>query len=297
MNLEQIKYVMEVSKEGSITRAAERLHLSPSALSQSISQLEKELGVTIFTRSRKGTTLTSEGKKIVNSGNEILSSIEKMYRDLSIDKEEKLLKIGCAPSIIYIVYDAFILFHKEHSNVKVEIIELDQDEILTKLVHGEIDLAFSPFSERELEGSSIREFIDYKLIYTGYACLCVSKHSPLFLKDFVTIEDLKEEKMVMYNSKRSNEFNNQYLPHASLLFTTNNIEVLKSALLDGHASSLVYNFTFKNHPDVKKGNLAIIPFMKPGKLINYFWVIHNKNKVISYEMVEFQKKIIQLLND
>lgn len=297
MNLEQIRYVMEVSKEGSITRAAERLHLSPSALSQSISQLEKELGVTIFTRSRKGTTLTSEGKKIVNSGNEILSSIEKMYRDLSIDKEEKFLKIGCAPSIIYIVYDAFLLFHNEHSNVKVEIIELDQDEILTKLAHGEIDLAFSPFSETELEGSSIREFIDYKLIYTGYACLCVSKHSHLFLKDFVTLEDLKEEKMVMYNSKRSNEFHNQYLPHASLLFTTNNIEVLKSALLDGHASSLVYNFTFKNHPDVKKGNLAIIPFMKPGKILNYFWVIHNKNKVISYEMVEFQKKIIQLLND
>ncbi|WP_113927598.1 LysR family transcriptional regulator [Bacillus sp. P14.5] len=63
MNIEQIKYILEVSKEGSITKAAERLHLSPSALSQSITQLEKELGVTIFSRSRKGTTPTSEGKK------------------------------------------------------------------------------------------------------------------------------------------------------------------------------------------------------------------------------------------
>ncbi|WP_421380654.1 LysR family transcriptional regulator [Bacillus salacetis] len=297
MNFEQIKYVLEVSKEGSITKAAERLHLSPSALSQSISQLEKELGVTIFSRSRKGTVPTSEGKKIINRGNEILSNVEKMYKELSINQEEKFLKIGCSPSITYIVYDAFLLFHKEHRNVKVEIIELDQEEILNKLIHGEIDLAFSPFSEEELNGLNISDFIDYKLMYTGYACVCAGKHSPLYLKDFVTLEDLKEEKMVMYSSKRSNEFNNQYLPNASLLFTTNNLEVLKSALLDGHASSLVYNFTFKNHPDVKKGNLSIIPFMNPGKILNYFWVIYNKNKEISFEAVEFQKKIIHLLNE
>jgi LysR family transcriptional regulator, transcription activator of glutamate synthase operon len=297
VNFEQIKYVLEVSKEGSITKAAERLHLSPSALSQSISQLEKELGVSIFSRSRKGTVPTLEGKKIINRGNEILSNVEKMYKELSINQEEKFLKIGCSPSITYIVYDAFLLFHKEHSNVKVEIIELDQDEILNKLIHREIDLAFSPFSEEELNGPNVSDFIDYRLIYTGYACVCVGRHSSLYLKDFVTLEDIKEEKMVMYSSKRSNEFNNQYLPNASLLFTTNNIEVLKSALLDGHASSLVYNFTFKNHPDVKKGNLAIIPFMNPGKILNYFWVIYSKNKDISFEAKEFQKKITYLLNE
>jgi LysR family transcriptional regulator, transcription activator of glutamate synthase operon len=297
LNLEQIKYVLEISKAGSITRAAGRLHLSPSALSQSISQLEKELGVTIFLRSRKGTVPTSEGKKIIKRGNEIISSLENLFEELSLNKEEKYLKIGCSPSITYVVYDAFLLFNKDHSHVKVEIIELDQDEILQKLIHGEIDLAFSPFSEEELNGIHISDFIDYKLIYTGYACVCAGKDSPLYLKEFVTLEDLKEEKMVMYSSKRSNEFNNQYLPNASLLFTTNNIEVLKSALLDGHASSLVYNFTFKNHPDVKKGNLAIIPFMNPGKILNYFWIISNKNKGLSFEGEEFLKKIIRLLNE
>ncbi|RIW35675.1 LysR family transcriptional regulator [Bacillus salacetis] len=297
MNLEQIKYVLEVSKEGSITKAAERLHLSPSALSQSISQLEKELGVIIFSRSRKGTVPTLEGKKIINRGNEILSSFDKMYQELSMNKEEKHLKIGCSPSITYIVYDAFLLFNKDHSNVKVEIIELDQEEILQKLIHGDIDLAFSPFSEEELNGPPTSDFIDYKLIYTGYACVCAGRESSLYIKDFVTLEDLKGEKMVVYSSKRSNDFNNQYLPNASLLFTTNNIEVLKRALLDGHASSLVYNFTFKNHPDVKKGRLAIIPFMNPGKILSYFWVITNKNKGVSSEAEEFQKRIIKLLNE
>ncbi|MGF2617463.1 LysR family transcriptional regulator [Rossellomorea vietnamensis] len=297
MNIEQIKYILEVSKEGSITKAAERLHLSPSALSQSITQLEKELGVTIFSRSRKGTTPTSEGKKVLNRGNEMIYSLEKMYKEISVDKEDKLLKIGCSPSITYLVYDAFILFHEGHSNVKVEIIELDQDEILSRLIHGDIDLAFSPFSEEELSGLRISDFLDYQLIYTGYACICAGKHSPLFLKDFVTPEDLKGEKMVMYNSKRSSHFVNSYLPSASLLFTTNNIGVLKSAIFDGHASSLVYNFTFKNHIDVKKGNMAIIPFMNPGKILNYFWVIYNKNKELSYEAQEFQKKMIQVLNE
>ena len=296
MNIEQIKYILEVSKEGSITKAAEQLHLSPSALSQSISQLEKELGVTIFNRSRKGTVPTSDGKKIINSGNEIIASIVKMHKELSANTEEKLIKIGCAPSIIYLVYDAFLLFYKEHSNVKVEIIELDQDDTMSKLMHGEIDLAISPFGKDELEALSISDIIDYKLVYTGYACVCVNKRSPLFYKDFVTIEDLKTEKLVMYNSKRTNEFIDLYLPNAPVLFTTNNIEVLKNATLDGHASSLVYNFTFKNHPDVSNGNLAVIPFMNPGKILNYFWFIHTKGKEISYEAEEFQKKILQVIN-
>jgi LysR family transcriptional regulator, transcription activator of glutamate synthase operon len=297
VNIEQIKYILEVSKEGSITKAAERLHLSPSALSQSITQLEKELGVTIFYRSRKGTVPTSDGKKIISSGNEIMTSIGKMYKEISINDEEKLLKIGCAPSITYIVYDAFLLFYKEHSNVKVEIIEMDQDDTMSKLMHGDIDMAISPFGKDELDALSISDFIDYKLLYTGYACLCVNKRSPLFYKDFVTIEDLKDEKLVMYNSKRTNEFIDLYLPNAPVLFTTNNIEVLKNATLDGHASSLVYNFTFNNHPDIKNGNLAIIPFMNPGKILNYFWGIHTKGKEISYEAVEFQKKILQVINE
>jgi len=54
MNIEQIDYLLEVAKERSIRKAADNLHITPSAISQSILQIELNLGVTIFQRSTKG---------------------------------------------------------------------------------------------------------------------------------------------------------------------------------------------------------------------------------------------------
>ncbi|WP_375337649.1 LysR family transcriptional regulator [Bacillus sp. 3103sda1] len=52
MNLAQLQYIIEVSKFGSLTRAAQKSHITLFATSQSISLLESELGVTLFTRTR-----------------------------------------------------------------------------------------------------------------------------------------------------------------------------------------------------------------------------------------------------
>ena len=62
MNIEQLQYIIEVSEQGTIAKAAENLHVSHSAISQAIASLESELGITIFNRSRSGSICTTEGK-------------------------------------------------------------------------------------------------------------------------------------------------------------------------------------------------------------------------------------------
>ena len=52
MNIEQLQYIIEVSELGTIAKAADKLHVSHSAISQAIANLESELGITIFNRSR-----------------------------------------------------------------------------------------------------------------------------------------------------------------------------------------------------------------------------------------------------
>lgn len=67
MNLEQLMYVVELSKSKSLSEAAANLHISQSALSQSITSLEKELGLKLFRRARTGTLPTAEGASIIKS--------------------------------------------------------------------------------------------------------------------------------------------------------------------------------------------------------------------------------------
>ena len=65
MNIQQIKYVLEVAASSSMRDAATRLFISQPALSSSIKDLEDELGIFLFERTNKGITLTDEGREFV----------------------------------------------------------------------------------------------------------------------------------------------------------------------------------------------------------------------------------------
>lgn len=73
MHFEQLQYITEIGKLGSITAAAEKLHVSPPAISKSIANLEKELDIQIFKRSKTGMIPTHQGKAIIKKAFEVLS--------------------------------------------------------------------------------------------------------------------------------------------------------------------------------------------------------------------------------
>lgn len=74
MNLEQIYYANELANHQTIQEAADLLHITKSGLSQSISQLEAEVGVRLFDRSRHGTRLTKEGQALLPIMKRMLST-------------------------------------------------------------------------------------------------------------------------------------------------------------------------------------------------------------------------------
>ncbi|MCR5144134.1 MAG: LysR family transcriptional regulator [Lachnospiraceae bacterium] len=78
MNISQIKYVLEVAKSSSISKAATRLYISQPALSTSIKELEDELGILLFERTSKGIRLTDEGREFVSYAKKVSSQFELM---------------------------------------------------------------------------------------------------------------------------------------------------------------------------------------------------------------------------
>lgn len=299
MNIDQMKYIVEVSKERSITKTAEKLHLSPSAISQSISQLEIELGFAIFNRSKKGMSPTSEGKVIISKCYEILNKIHELHEDLASQRKDytKILKVACTPSIIYAVYDAFLTFNNSFKDVKVIIEELDQDKILKEIKNDNIDIAFASFSKDELDAAAYDYGIGFDLIYTGYLCVCINSQSHLAILPSITPEDLKNEKVVMYNSKYVKDLNDKQLKDKDVFVISNNIEVLLSAILNGYAFHIVYDFTFKNHHFVKNGNMVITPFKNPDIINEDFWCIHSLTKGLSNTAKAFEKKVREIMQD
>lgn len=78
MEIYQLRTFMAVAHQGSITRASEQLFLSQPAVSAHIKSLEDELGITLFERTTKGMTLTSDGSRLLSKANQVME----MHREL-----------------------------------------------------------------------------------------------------------------------------------------------------------------------------------------------------------------------
>ncbi|WP_129689971.1 LysR family transcriptional regulator [Gottfriedia acidiceleris] len=115
MNFDQMEHIVTVANEKSITKAADKLYISTSGLSQSITQLEMELGIKIFNRSKKNITPTFEGEIVISTASTILKNINEMNNKLSYYKNdnELHLKIYIAPTFFYPLQEFMVKFHLE----------------------------------------------------------------------------------------------------------------------------------------------------------------------------------------
>ena len=76
MNLMHLKYVVEIDKTRSISKAAENLYMGQPNLSRSIKELEQSLQITIFKRTPKGIEVTSDGEEFIQYAKKILADVE-----------------------------------------------------------------------------------------------------------------------------------------------------------------------------------------------------------------------------
>ena len=76
MTIQQLKYIIAVVENGSITEAAKKLFISQPSLSNSIKDIEREVGITIFIRSRSGIALTKEGTEFVGYARQVIQQME-----------------------------------------------------------------------------------------------------------------------------------------------------------------------------------------------------------------------------
>ena len=103
MKIEQIVCFVKIARTQSITLAAEQLHISQPAISVSLSDLEAELGVKLFNRSRHGTQLTEQGKRLLGEAEKILQAWEnlKTRADIESYSMQDGLCLSAVPSLSF----------------------------------------------------------------------------------------------------------------------------------------------------------------------------------------------------
>ena len=100
MDLKELDYIVTVANEGSISRAAEKLFMAQSSLSQAVRLFEQDLGTPIFVRTARGVRPTSAGEAFIFHARQILQQ----YQEARSEASDKFLTMGdCRPvSLIWV---------------------------------------------------------------------------------------------------------------------------------------------------------------------------------------------------
>jgi DNA-binding transcriptional LysR family regulator len=97
MNLQYVRYALEIARTGSISRAADNLSVAQPNLSRAVKELEGQLGIAIFDRTRKGMVLTPEGERLLTAGERVLRDVDALEAMCTEGKAGRVLLSVIAP--------------------------------------------------------------------------------------------------------------------------------------------------------------------------------------------------------
>lgn len=143
--MNQLAAFVAVAEAGTISGAAERLHLSPSALSASVTELERHLQTQLLHRRKaKGVSLTASGELVLPRARYLLHQAAELEADARGEERgvAGLVRLGCYPSLAPTLLPPLVSeFARRHPEARLEVHELTQDELTRRLEGGDLDLA------------------------------------------------------------------------------------------------------------------------------------------------------------
>lgn len=145
MDLKQVEYIVKIAEENNITKAAQKLYITQSALNQQLLKLEEELGTQLFYRSRTNWHPTEAGEIYLKTAREMLRMKKEAYNQIHdlAERQKGNLAVGFTPGRgIEMFSEVYPKYHRTHYKIQVEPRELSvrrQQELISA---GELDIGF-----------------------------------------------------------------------------------------------------------------------------------------------------------
>ncbi len=251
------EHILKIAEEKSITRAAEKLYLTQSALNQQLLKLEHELGVPLFKRSRNSCTPTAAGELYLEGAKEVVRSRQQTYNRISdlTDSYKGTIVVGMTPvrgpDMFIHVYP---VFHKDYPNMLVVPHEVNVYKMQQMISARDLDIGFMTlFDYQKTEA-------EYENLYKEEILLAVPSSLPVdkFIrknkegKQSLPLSVLQNESFILLKKTTTmREVLDKVFRHAHfvphLLFDTANTTTILELVRAGICCGIVSQSTARNY--------------------------------------------------
>jgi DNA-binding transcriptional LysR family regulator len=203
ISLRQMEYFLAAARYGSIAIASSQIHISAPSISAAIAHMESELDIQLFIRHpSKGMTLTPVGAQVMQECEQLLDRASKLYEIASDSSEgmQGVLRVGCFQSLTPMIAPEVIFgFKRAFNKIDLKLIEGDQQELISKLHNGEIDVAIT----YDLD---LSEEVQFEVLCQLPPHVLVGELHPLAQQSAVTLGELAPQSMVLLDLPMSRDY-------------------------------------------------------------------------------------------
>ena len=235
MTLQQLKYVIEVARSRSISKAAQNLFISQPSLSNALKEVEKEMGITIFSRTNKGIMITSEGSEFLGYARQVVEQAELLENRYSNTQQAPQQHFSVSAQHYAFAVSAFVRLLKEYNREEYEFTlrETKTYEIIddVKNLRSEIGILYVNEFNKKVIHKFLREGnLMFHELFEAKPHVFISSRNPLVKQDYVTLSDLHT---FPYLSFEQGDYNSFYFSEEilSTLSRPKNIRVSDRATL------------------------------------------------------------------
>lgn len=170
INYESYKIFYHVALNQSISKVADKLLISQPAVSYQIKVLEEQLGITLFVRTKKGVTLTDEGKILfsyISKGIENFINGENALTNLK-NLDYGIIRIGASTTVSKHVLMPYLkIFHKLYPNIEINITNNLTEELMRELRNGNLDILILNLPMKEGKDLDIKNILEVQDIFVA----------------------------------------------------------------------------------------------------------------------------------
>ncbi len=207
MLLRQIEYFQAVVEKGNFYLAAEKCHISQSAISQQIKKLEDEIGVKLLDRHNRTFTLTEAGEHFYRKSVVIMSDIEQLVRETKRinNKTNAVIRLGYYKGYFgNELTKAIAEFSQKYPTVDIEIISGSHEQLYDALENNTVDLVLND-QRRAFSGAYNNIILSESRTYIE-----ISARNPLSKLKEIEIDDLKNTPCILVTNANSKDEERQY---------------------------------------------------------------------------------------
>lgn len=222
--IEQIRFILEIAKRGSVNQAAKNLYISQPYLSKVLKDIEDELNITLFVRKHNGMTPTVQGTIFIEYAEQILQLTHNMKTlQYNQPKENLYLRVGSTYALN--MHELFRQFREQHQQKdwQISFVEYPNRKIPEILLSKQIDLGIlliNSDDKKDMMNFFANNDLTFQSLSQDKVCVIVGKKNPLFQKDNISLEELVPYNFVATKYMANPEYflHNQRLKKDPLFF-------------------------------------------------------------------------------